>query len=69
MNARFRMAGNVGVSTGGTGQGSGTGGLSSTTNRGKAAYTPSTVSLIALVVFEVLAYGWLRYYFRHAHGG
>lgn len=69
MNARFRVAGNVGVSTGGTGQGSGTGGLSSTGNRGSSAYTPTTASLIILVLAEIALYGWLRYYFRHAHGG
>lgn len=69
MNARFRMAGNVGVSTTGTGQGASKGLASSTANRGMAAYEPSTAALLLLVFAEVAAYGWLRYYFRHAHGG
>lgn len=69
MNARVRIAGNVGVSTSGTGQGASQGLSSTTANRGTAAYEPSTVALLLLVFAEVAVYGWLRHYFRHAHGG
>lgn len=69
MNARFRVAGNVGVSATGTGQGASQGLSNSTSNRGTPAYPPSTAVLLLLVFAEVTLYGWLRYSFRHAHGG
>lgn len=69
MNGRFRIAGNVGVSTGGTGQGASQGLSSTSKNRGMPAYQPPTAVLLLLVFAEVTLYGWLRYYFRHSHGG
>jgi len=68
MNARFRVAGNAAV---GVGQGASTSQASASAARGanSSAFHPTVVSLIILVLAEYAFYAWLRYYFRHAHGG
>lgn len=67
MNARFRVAGNAAV---GVGQGASVSQKSASDARGaQSAFHPTVVSLIILVLAEYAFYAWLRYYFRHAHGG